>query len=307
MKRKRWLYLLFSCLMLLYGCEDSGGNNDDTQYPTAYEDSPSKTIDELLLAQSPEIDVAEDQDSSVHIDYSNINLGYIRIKRLLKDNRRMKVLIAKADQEDPYYDLDKVGEYETFPLPFGDGEYQITVRLQNPETKGYALVYSGKFNVTLVNEQSPFLYPNQVVNYDATTQTIQKAFELVSNDTNDLQRVKTLYDYVVNHITYDYDKSKATKNTYVLPNVDETLDSNKGICFDYAAVMAAMCRSQHIPCKVIVGDTKEYHAWVEVWLDGMGWIDPQILFEGKSWTRLDPTYASTKAKYDGEYITKGIY
>ena len=41
MKRKRWLYLLFSCLMLLYGCEDSGGNNDDTQYPTAYEDSRS--------------------------------------------------------------------------------------------------------------------------------------------------------------------------------------------------------------------------------------------------------------------------
>ena len=309
MKRKRWLCMLFSCMMLLYGCDDSGGENtpENSEYPTAYEASPAKTMEELLLAESPEIDVVEDKDHIIHMDYSNINLGYVRIKRLLDDDRKIKIQIIKDDQKNPYYDLNQTGIYETFPMSFGSGTYQISIFLQNPLTDGYKNIYHNSFEVSLKTEQSPFLYPNQIVDYDADTETIHKAFEIVKNDTNDLQRVKTIYEYVVKNFSYDYDKSKATQNTYTLPVLDDMLDKGKGICFDYAAVMAAMCRSQQIPCRVIVGDTDEYHAWVEVWLKGKGWIDPSILFEAETWTRLDPTYASTKANYDGEYITKAIY
>ena len=41
------------------------------------------------------------------------------------------------------------------------------------------------------------------------------------------------YTYVTEHITYDYDKADSVEAGY-LPDVDETLQSGTGICFDYA-------------------------------------------------------------------------
>lgn len=308
MKRKRWLCMLFSCLMLLSACDDSG-NNDNDEYPSAYEASPKRTISELLLAESPEINVVEDQNHRIRIDYSNAHLGYIRIKRLLNDERRIKLKILKGDEGNAgWYDLNQVGEYETFPLVNGSGTYTIRMGLESLEKDGYYMSVPAEFDVQLENELTPFLYPNQTVAYDANSETIKKAFELCANDDTDLQRVKTIYEYVVSNISYDYDKIERIKNNYTLPDLDGTIASGKGICFDYAGVMAAMCRSQHIPCRVVTGDTEiETHAWVEVWLEGIGWINPEIEFKGKSWTHMDPTFTSTKANYKGEYIAHNYY
>ena len=47
-----------------------------------------------------------------------------------------------------------------------------------------------------------------------------------------------------------------------LPDVDEVLASQTGICFDYAAVMASMLRCERIPTRLEVGYMGEvYHAW----------------------------------------------
>lgn len=315
MKRKRLLCLLFSFLFVLYGCDGHQGDEESTTPSTKEEtalsdfpSSPSPTIDDLLLAESPEKNVLEDDEHKVHIDYSHTNLGYIRIKRLDDSGINMKIRLTNNGEGNYWYDLNKTGVYETFPLVNGSGTYQLEVRIQVPSTGKYALVYGHDIEVSLDNEQTPYLYPNQTVDYDQNSKAIQKAFALCKDDDNALKRVKSIYDYVVNDIQYDYDKLEETKDKYVLPVLDETLDKKKGICFDYAALMAGMCRSQHIPCKVIVGDTEmDYHAWVEVWLEGKGWIDPAILFEKDTWTRMDPTYASTHANYNGEYITKYVY
>lgn len=309
MKRKRWLCMLFSCLMLLCACDGSGGDDTNDDYPTAYEASPKRTISELLLAESPEIDVIEDQNHRIRIDYSNAHLGYIRIKRLLEDDRKIKFKILKNEEgNEGWYDLNRVGEYETFPLVSGNGTYTIRMGLENPDSGKYFISTPAEFEVKMDNELTPYLYPNQTVEYTADSETIKKAFELCAEDDTDLQRVKTIYDYVVSNISYDYDKLERIKNNYTLPDLDGTLESGKGICFDYAGVMAAMCRSQHIPCRVVTGDTDiETHAWVEVWLEGIGWINPEIEFKGKSWTHMDPTFTSTKANYKGEYIAHNYY
>ena len=55
--------------------------------------------------------------------------------------------------------------------------------------------------------------------------------------------VKAVYDYVIGHVTYDYGKAQTVQSGY-LPNVDSTLASGTGICFDYAALMTSMLRSQ---------------------------------------------------------------
>ena len=51
------------------------------------------------------------------------------------------------------------------------------------------------------------------------------------------------------------------------PDVDSVMAEKKGICFDYAALMASMLRSQGVPVKLVVGYTSQgvYHAWINVW------------------------------------------
>ena len=36
-----------------------------------------------------------------------------------------------------------------------------------------------------------------------------------------------------------------------------------------------------------------YHAWISVWSETDGWIDGVIWFDGETWQRMDPTFASS--------------
>ena len=93
-----------------------------------------------------------------------------------------------------------------------------------------------------------------------------------------------------------------------LPVLDTVLKEKKGICFDYAALMTAMLRSQEIPCKLVVGYADEvYHAWISVWTEESGWIDGTIFFDGHAWHRMDPTFASSGNRSDSimNYIGNG--
>ena len=305
---KKFLCIIIACCFtfMLTSC-------DDKIYPSEYPVSAAYTMNDLMLPLASETDVIEDVQHRVRIDYSNVSSGYIRVKRLIDDGRKMKVKVLKngitypAGHAEPRYDMDTLNKYETFPLPNGDGEYRIRIMLQT-DTLKYMEILELKLSVDIQDEQAVFLYPNQIVDYEMENEAIAFSFALCAEDNNDLQRVKTIYDYIVKHISYDDEKVEATKDNYALPVLDEILATKKGVCFDYAALFAAMCRAQHIPCKVIVGDTTiAYHAWVEVWLEEKGWIDPSTLFEAKEWTRLDPTFASTKADYDDEYITVYMY
>ena len=114
-----------------------------------------------------------------------------------------------------------------------------------------------------------------------------------------------VFDFVVDHFTYDYDKASTVSSGY-LPVVDDILAAKKGICFDYAAVMTAMLRSQNIPCKLVVGYAGTiYHAWIDVYVEGTGWIAGAIRFDGKDWTLMDPTFVSSGKRSPSimEYVT----
>ena len=156
--------------------------------------------------------------------------------------------------------------------------------------------------MTLENEFVPYLYPNQVVDYDTNTLCLQKSFELVKDDKTELDRVQHIYTWVLDNIVYDWDKVEEVQGKYVLPVLDETYQEKKGICFDYAALMSAMLRVQHIPTKVVTGMVDEgYHAWIEVYIENMGWIKPHVYFNNGEWTTMDPTYDAMDQEYDGDY------
>lgn len=246
------------------------------------------------------------------IDYSNAAAGYVMVRYKAQTDSRLKVLV-KGPTTTYSYNL-PVDEWTTFPLSDGNGTYQVGVCINVTGTK-YAVVLLGGFDVELTDEFSPFLRPNQYVNYIDAPNTIQLGVQLTLGLDHPLDKVAAVYDHVIHNFSYDYEKAETVKSGY-LPELDAVLELKKGICFDYAALMTAMLRSQEVPCKLVVGYAGDvYHSWISVWTEEDGWIDGAIFFDGHQWKRMDPTFASSGAGdpeimdfiLNGEYRVKYLY
>ena len=230
----------------------------------------------------------------VVLDVSNISQGYVMIKYSGK-NPKIKVQIARAGGVIYTYNLNARNAYEVFPISEGDGAYSVKV-FENVSGTSYSQAFAKNLDVKLDNKFLPFLYPNQYVNFSENSAVVAKAAEIVKGTKNELEKVEKVYNFAVGTFAYDYDKAATVKSGY-LPSVDSILQTKTGICFDYAAVMASMLRSQNIPCKLVVGYTGDvYHAWINVYTVDTGWIDGVIFFDGNDWRMMDPTFASTGNK-----------
>lgn len=238
------------------------------------------------------------------IDYSNTKDGYVMARYAAANSKRLRVQVT-GPSTTYTYDL-PTGAWVTFPLSDGNGSYKVTV-LQNTTGKKYAILAAANFQVALADEFAPFIRPNQYVNYENASKTIAKAAELTGGKSKPLDKVGAVYNYVVNSLTYDRAKAASVTSGY-LPDLDSVLASRTGICFDYAALMTGMLRSQGIPCKLVVGYAgTAYHAWVSVWTQETGWVEGAIYFDGTTWHRMDPTFASSGNSSDSimQYIGNG--
>lgn len=230
-------------------------------------------------------------NSLAEIDASNLSEGYVMV-RYLGSNSNVKLQLTKDGGSTYTYNLSSKGSYETFPLTSGSGKYTLNV-YENVSGNQYALACGESFQVSLTSNLRPFLYPNQYVNFSPGDDTIELGSKLASSAANDLEVVEKIYDYTIDNISYDFDKA-ATATSGYLPNVDTIVSSGKGICFDYAAVMVTMLRTQGIPTKLVVGYSGSiYHAWISVYITDVGWVNDIIYFDGTTWVRMDPTFASS--------------
>lgn len=294
-------------ILLLVLCIMSACASDGKTYPSSYKKSPSPTVEQLHIPSTPGSAVIQDDNGIVRIDYSNVSQGYLAATLNQDTGKRVKLSIKKENEFNNPYDLETVGLTQYFPLPFGSGTYLISILL-NISGDEYAVIKTSYIEVAMEDERLAFLYPNQIVDYTSDSKTIAKAFELCKDDETVLERISSLYNYVVNNIEYDDDKAKDVSDVYVLPIVDETLKIQKGICFDYAALLTAMLRSQQIPTRLVTGNTSiEYHAWVEVYLPEKGWINAEVLLKSNKWSRMDPTFAANESDYEDGYESKYYY
>lgn len=232
--------------------------------------------------------------SKSEIDASHSSEGYVEIRYLKETTKKLKVIIEK-DTLKYTYDLNNKGDYETYPLQMGNGTYKIKV-FENITGNKYSTKQTANIKVTLDNENSPFVVSNQYVNYKDSSETVKKAKELTKEKKDDIDKIDVIYDYIISNIVYDTKKAESVESGY-LPEVDEILKSNKGICFDYASIMAAMLRSQSIPTKLVTGYSSNLdvlHAWNEVYTEETGWIKlNEMYFDGRQWKLMDSTIAST--------------
>ncbi len=293
--------------VLLAGCSDQAGTSKlDTdgyidQVPLVEIEDEAVALSEAPLPATaillkPEASGKLTQTNSrVTIDYSNTADGYIMVKASDGGKKLMVQVFGPSyatNQTKYTYHLN-ADEWTTFPLSDGNGSYKVTV-YENTSGKKYASLLSASFNVTLEDEFAPFLRPNQYVNYEEGAEnSIAKAAELTEGIDDPLKKVEEVYKFVVNNVTYDKKKAQSVQSGY-LPVLDDTLSTGKGICFDYAALMTGMLRSQGVPCKLVVGYAgKAYHAWISVWTEETGWVDGVVFFDGSTWQRMDPTFISS--------------
>lgn len=241
----------------------------------------------------------------VSVDISHMDQGYVMLKWLEEPgmavdgahnaSARIKLQITGPAHITYTYNLPSDKNWHVFPLTDGDGDYTLSI-FENIQGNQYFEVFSHPLELTLSDGLLPFLYPNEYVAYDQNTQAVQLAEELAADSDTDLDVIYSVFYYVVTNISYDTQKAQSVRSDY-LPDVDETLASKKGICFDYASLMTAMLRSQGIPTKLDIGYVGTvYHAWISVWVKDTGWIYNIIEFDGTTWNMMDPTLASTESQ-----------
>ncbi|WP_455500826.1 transglutaminase-like domain-containing protein [Gemmiger sp.] len=237
--------------------------------------------------------------AAVGIDISCVNLGYVAVSA--SSDARLKFQVD-CGEEKYNYDLPNDGTPASFPLQMGDGTYTFRV-LENTSGTKYAALYETSTSVTLDDEFEPYLRPNEMVNYTADSACVAKAAELAQMAEDDAGVVAQVFQYVCDNITYDSAKASSVTDGY-LPDPDATLAAGSGICYDYAALTAAMLRSQGIPTKLITGYVEPgeiYHAWNMIWLENAGWITVNFEAPAHSWERIDTTFAAgASADYTGD-------
>lgn len=321
------MLLILPLFLLLLGCGPAGETlppETETAPPPvtqAIQADIQQEAQALAEAPAPVVSIVLQPEASgtmaercdvAEVDYSHTGDGYIMVRYFGETDSRLKVLL-KGPSTTYQYNLPQ-GQWTVFPLSDGDGSYQAGVYRNTGGTK-YATVMTVRFEVALTDEFAPFLRPNQYVNYVDAPDTMDEASRLCAGLEQPLEKVAAVYDYVVANLTYDDEKAATVKSGY-LPVLDTVLAEKKGICFDYAALMTAMLRSQEVPCKLVVGYAGTiYHAWISVWTEENGWVDGIIFFDGQVWKRMDPTFASSGERSEeimdfiehGNYTVKYLY
>ncbi len=236
-----------------------------------------------------------EQNAEMIIDYSNASSGYVMVKYLTNTDKKLKAQVHTPNGVTYTYTL-KAEQWAAFPFSEGNGNYKVTV-YKNISGTSYATVGSATVSVSLTDSMLPFLTSNQYVDYTESTKCVKQANKICKKKKDELEKVKAVYDWTLKRFTYSTLKAKTVESGY-LPDLDKVYDSKKAICFDYAATMTAMLRSQGIPTKLVIGYSGSvYHAWIDVYTEKSGWITGVIYFDGKKWSLMDPTYADT-AKSD---------
>ncbi|WP_438433869.1 transglutaminase-like domain-containing protein [Gorillibacterium sp. sgz500922] len=224
-----------------------------------------------------------------------VNRGLIAIRYDVKTGTKTKLMIAK---QGAVYTYTLTGSGQAFPLQLGNGDYEVSLLEQADGTK-YRLVKKDTVRVKLDDAQAVFLNSVQNVRWQPNGQASKLAAELTQGAKTEEAKAKAIYSYIIKKIKYD-NALAASVGTEYLPNPEQTLNTGKGICYDYASLYAAMLRSQGIPAKLVMGTSayvKQYHAWNEVYLNGE-WVTVDTTVDaGKSSASAGKDFAKAADKY----------
>ena len=146
-----------------------------------------------------------------------------------------------------------------------------------------ALLFSA--HIFVYKQENVSLANGQATLWDINT--VELADEICANCNTDKEKIKAIHEWMIHNFEYDYECEPIIQYF----NVRKTLNTQKGICYDFAHLFAALCRSQNIHCYVVDGtkfdDANYHHTWNRVYFDGSWWnIDVTfdiIQFQKETW------------------------
>ena len=293
--------LICAVFVILTACGGGGGGAEPSaESGAAAEESGEKYEVPKFKGASFHEDEAEGNDE-VLVDTSRSSKGFFGLH--CTSDKKIKVQVFK---DDDVYTYDVVtGKDQIYPFQLGDGSYTIKVMKNIADTK-YSELYATSVDVSLDNEFEPFLRPNQYAEYTEDSDCVKRAAELAAQAGDSNEFITNVFDYVCDSIKYDKKKAETVQSGYI-PDPDETMETGKGICIDYASLAASMLRSQGIPTKIIFGyvgeDGELYHAWNMYYTKESGWVTVEFKVNEGEWNRLDLTFSANGT--DSDYIGDG--
>jgi transglutaminase-like putative cysteine protease len=260
--------------------------------------------------------------NDVTIDWSGANEGFVTVAFHDPPPPNVPVavvVITPSGQQYPYPMLIS-GEFDVFPLVGGSGQY--TIHAGEIAPGGLRVFNSAQFHAEIADPFLPFLRPNRKINYTLDCKVVQVASELLEGETDFFTRIRILYEHVVERMEYDYDKMEEIRTRrmpdHYIPILDEEYELGKAVCYGYAAILTAMLRSQGHITRMVIGNASIHggwvlHAWIDIYSPTEGWINNIVIFDGRGYSRLDPTWASSAGEAgerafmdDGNYETQGL-
>ena len=257
------------------------------------------------------------ENEYVKIDTNTANKGYIQIESLDPAAERVEVnLYSNVDNQFGgkgrwHYNHKQKGKTTLkVALTYGNAIYEIEVwTTLTSEALGITrCTRKAVLTVTLnnVSNTGGFLLSTGEVIYSSGMQFIKKADEIASTCSNDFEKVSKIYAWLTDYLDYKPSDDYTAVGAYTC-NLDNVYNRGYGVCYDYAVILAAMLRSQGIPCKVVFGKYagSDYgHVWNEVYINSNGSITTdKVDIIGNEWCRLDPTMShSNSGKQSTDYM-----
>lgn len=274
----------------------SGAASSELQKPGG--EDPAALYDGPISVLTPEASgSAVYADAGVTIDASNADEGYVMV-RCEGISSRVKVRVTHGEEE-YLYNINTEGRYEVLPLQMGSGEYEVKAFQQLEGTK-YTPIFTASFIAEMPNEDRVFVYPSQYVWYTNEEDAVRLSYTLCSGVDDPEEMTRIIYSYLVEHMSYDYDKADDVSSGRLsgyIPDLGEVLAAGKGICFDYAGLLAAMLRAHEIPVRLVIGYLSPegiYHAWNQVYL-------------GDEWVWMDATFGPRDSHTEQNYAQDRVY
>ncbi|MFE5322740.1 transglutaminase family protein [Paenibacillus sp. NPDC056579] len=217
------------------------------------------------------------------VDRSALDKGIITVAGSDLNDTKAIVRISKDNNKYDYY-LTNGAQY---PLQQGNGTYSITIAQFLSENK-YKVVSQESIELKMDDENAVFVQSIPMIDWNSNTKAVAEAKRLTSDAMSDREKTAAIYSYIVRSIQYDYAKAQALDSGYT-PDLDAVYDTSKGICYDYAALFAAMARSLNIPTRLAMGYEASapatFHAWNQVYLK-----------DSNQWITIDTTYDAARVQ-----------
>ena len=269
------------------------------------------------------------ENEYVRININTANKGYIQVESLdsAAENLKVSLYTDVKNQMTGYgnwqYNCKQKGKSTVkAALTYGNGTYEIDVwTTLSSEAVGITRsTRKAKLTVTLnnVSKTGGFTLSTGEVAFSTGMHFIKKADEIAATCSNDFEKVSKIYAWLTDYLDYKASDDYTALGLYTC-DLDKVYNRGYGVCYDYAVILAAMLRSQGIPCKVVFGkyaDSDGGHAWNEIYICSNGSITTdRVDIVGNKWCRLDPTLSHINSgkqstdymNTDSNYVWHSIY